>query len=97
MLKVEGLNELKKAFEKMPDELMNELESAVNDAGEVVKRNVEKHAPGNLKNGIEMKKATKKGGYISGQLKLKRGFAYGVPVELGHRLFAWGRRTSNLS
>lgn len=93
MFEVKGMDELQKMFSRMPDELESELESAVNEIGDVVLKKAQAKAKGSLKNGIELKRAKKNGGYISGQLSLKRGYGYGVPVELGHKLVAWGHKT----
>ena len=93
MFEIQGMTELQKLFEQMPDELQRELESAVDEMGDVVLKKAQAIAPGDLKNGIEKKTVTSKNGRISGYLTLKRGFGYGVPVELGHKLVAWGRKT----
>jgi hypothetical protein len=92
MYEIQGIDELKRALENMGNKADAIINDAANRAGETVLKNIQQRAPGNLKNGLELKKA--KYGFC--QVKLKKGFGYGVPVELGHRLFYYGHRTDTM-
>jgi hypothetical protein len=94
MFELKGFDELKKALTRMGDMAIPKITAAVDKANALVMSRAQARAKGNLKNCLELKKATVSNGVISGRLKIKSGFGYAVPYELGHRLYAWGRKTN---
>lgn len=93
MLEIKGLDELNRALQAIPQKMLQELTKAVDKSGDVILKRASAKAPGRLKSGMELKKAVTSGGKISGTIQFKRGSVYGVFVELGHGLVAWGNPT----
>jgi hypothetical protein len=106
--KVEGLDALMKAFEKLGDEAIKDVEEAsITSAGVIKSRAVTlapgptgrssgkwAHAPGNLKNKIKAtspRKSRKNKLKITASVSFGTGAAYGVPVELGHKVLRNGK------
>lgn len=93
---VEGLDTLRAALESLdPVTAEAYLESGVREGAlKVLNRTIAK-APGKIKNGLKLSSVeVDKRGVISMNVKLTPDTKYGVPVELGHQLFAWGHRTN---
>lgn len=89
-----GLKELKAALGNMDLKSSLPLQNAANKAGKIVLAAAIRKAPGNIKNGLELENAETFRNVIFSEIKIKKGYGYAVFVELGHQLFAWGRRTN---
>jgi len=95
-IRIEGLDTLIKDLQKFGDDAMPALKTASDTAGERVLGRTRAKVPvltGNLKLRLVLKtKALKPGDpYTSCQVTFGQGAAYGVPLELGHRLVVHGR------
>jgi hypothetical protein len=96
---IEGLDELCKAFVDLGEEALPILLEVSNEAGNVVLEKARELAPeksGNLKKKLKLGKGkiSKKYPYrVFSKVSFTKGAAYGVPVELGHRLVYMGRET----
>lgn len=94
MFEIKGLDELSQALKRSPEMLIKELQTAVDKCGDTILKRVQAKAPGRLKNGMEKKKPKNASGKILGQIQFKKGYGYGVPVELGHGLVYFGHPTN---
>ena len=103
---IEGLDDLIKDLAAFGDAAMPLLDESSNDAGNVVLDKVKGKArkftdTGNLVSKLVLRKATK-GGRRSKKSKYKsesrvtvrRGAAYYIPLELGHNMVLFGKKTS---
>lgn len=94
---VEGLDELIKAFMKLGDEAMPYVKDGANEAGAHVLSKAKAKVSvrtGNLKNRLKLSKAKISGKYpyrVSSKVTARKGAAYMVPLELGHRLVIKGK------
>ena len=105
---VEGLDALMKAFEKLGEVAIKEVETAATESAGVIqsraialapgptgrKSGKWAHPPGNLKNKIKAKapaKSRKNKLKITASVSFSTGAAYGVPVELGHKVVRNGK------
>ncbi len=93
MYKLEGFDELKKAFDSLGSDALAVMQTRANNAGKIVLDKTISKAKGNLKNGYELRKAALSKTTIYSQVIIKKGYAYAVPYELGHDLTAWGHKT----
>ena len=98
---IDGLDELMEAFAKLGDDAMPYLKEAADKAGEVVLAKTKAKAPvlsGKLRDSLKLGKMTlKKGKYtIYSRVTFSKGAAYGVPLELGHRLMRAGKQTGTV-
>lgn len=89
---IEGLDELIKAFKKLPEGSAKYVTEAAADIGGKIRDRAKQLAPaksGNLRNKITVKKPTKSGiskFKIISTVGFSKGAVYGVPVELGHKM-----------
>lgn len=97
--KIEGLDELITEFSKLGDGSIGKLREPSIEAAEVVLSRARQHTnnrSGDLSKGLRVTKPTKKP--KSTRIYAKVGFgkdvAYGVPLELGHRLWFMGKKTN---
>lgn len=107
--KIDGLDDLVRDLQAFGDAGIRRLKPALKDATEIIAATARMKAPVGtrteeaalkkggikLKNGIVVKVSNyRKGSYkVSGYIGLAPGAAHGVPVELGHRLVYFGRKT----
>ena len=94
-IKIEGLDELMKAFAAIGDEAMVYLKEASDEAGAAVLAKAQAKVPertGKLKSKLKLTKSkAKKGSYkIFSKVGFSKGVMYGVPLELGHKLVIHG-------
>lgn len=99
-VKIEGLEELIKAFSALGEDAFEQLKPYSTQAAEIVlnkARSKIHDRTGNLSRSLKITKASKKN-TASGLIVAKVGFgksgAYGVPLELGHRLVFFGKKTN---
>ena len=99
---IDGLDQLMKDLAAFGDRAMPGLKSVSDAAGELVLRRTKAKVPvltGNLKLHLVLKtKALKPGDpYTSCRVTFGKGAAYGVPLELGHRIVVHGRVVGDVS
>jgi len=98
-VKIEGLDELVKAFSKLGEEAVQSLRQPSIDGAELVKnkaKNFINDQTGELARSLKVSKASKKpkNKYkVISQVKIGKGGRHGIPLELGHRLVYFGHRT----
>lgn len=100
--KLEGINELIKAFADLPDEALEFVEKASYPAAEVVRTRakgylVNYNDTGALSDSLKVNKPSKRRKYkyvVFSKVWFGKGGAHGVPLELGHRLIYFGRKTN---
>jgi hypothetical protein len=85
---IEGMDELLKAFAKLPAEAMQNLIPAVDNGGVVLMFNTKKHLPdGPLKRSLYIKKGKNADGVYTNVLTWHDDVrAYAAPYELGHKI-----------
>ena len=99
-VKIEGLEELLKAFAKLGEDAFEQLKPYSTQAAEVVlnrARGKIHDRTGNLSRSLKITKPSKKNtasGLIVAKVGFGKGGAYGVPLELGHRLWYFGKKTN---
>lgn len=98
-LKIEGLDELIKEFSKLGDGPIEKLREPSIEAAEIVLGRARKHInnrTGELSKGLRVTKPAKKpkGTRIYARVGFGKNVAYGVPLELGHRLWFMGKKTN---
>lgn len=96
MIQMQGFKELDAVLSRMKAEAIPIFQKHLGIAGSKIHRKIQSLAPGDLKNGMEYKLSAVDKGYISGEITFKKGYQYGVPVELGHHLVAWGHPTGKV-
>jgi HK97 gp10 family phage protein len=94
-VKIQGLPEFLKALNDLPAELEKEIEKALTDAAGVVLERAKSKVPvktGELRDSLKIRKPKPSGKnrfYLSSAVVM--GKAYGVPLELGHKLVTHGK------
>ena len=97
---IEGLEELIKSFAKLGEDAFDTLKPYSTQAAEVVlnrARGKIHDRTGNLARNLKVTKPSKKNtksGLIVAKVGFKKGGSYGVPLELGHRLWYFGKKTN---
>ena len=98
-MKLEGLDDLIKDFSKLSEDAYEALRPSATEAAEIVldkaRRNVRDKA-GTLSRSLKIIKPGKKkakSGVIYARVTFGKDAAYGVPLELGHRLVYFGKKT----
>lgn len=93
---LEGFDELAVAFKEFGDRGMENLKASSDEAAAGTLKNIQNHLPvGELRNSLYVKKKALKKGvfsyvcYITWPTSLK----YPAPLELGHRLVFFGKKT----
>ena len=89
--KVEGLNELIKAFAALGDEAISEIIPVSIAGAEIVQRRAKSNvnSTGKLDKAIKVSKPTKSSirkYTIYSRVRIAKSGAYGIPLELGHKL-----------
>lgn len=96
---IEGLDELLHAFSALADDALVYVRDGSNSAAQIVCERAKQLAPvdtGKTKNLLYVRKATasKKAKYkVLSTIASKKGAAALAPLELGHRLFYFGKKT----
>lgn len=97
---IEGLDELIQAFAQLPDDAIHKLSAPSVDAAEKVAERAKskvRNRTGDLANAITVKKPgkpkNKKAYQIFAKVSFKKEGMHGVPLELGHRLWYFGKPT----
>jgi HK97 gp10 family phage protein len=90
-IKIEGLEELMRAFAELGDQAMPRLKKESEEAGEIVLARTKAKVPvdsGDLRDALYlMKKRLKKGDSITfSRVTFPRSVGYAVPLELGHAI-----------
>jgi HK97 gp10 family phage protein len=93
---IEGLDKLIKDCARLGDDAMPYLKEAADNGGEYVLAKTKEKVPvrtGELKRKLKLSKmSVKKGKYkIYSSVTFGKGVAYGVPLELGHKLVIKGK------
>ena len=98
---IEGLDELIQAFAQLPDDAIHKLSAPSVDATEKVAERAKskvRNRTGDLANAITVKKPgkprNKKAYQIFAKVSFKKEGMHGVPLELGHRLWYFGKKTN---
>lgn len=95
--RVEGLKELVKAFDDFPDIAREEMQTKVDEAGEFLLQKTKEKVPvrsGALRDSLHLKKPRSKKWVMVNILTWGNDVReYAAPVELGHRLVYFGKRT----
>lgn len=98
-IKTEGMDELIKAFSALGEEAYEALRPSATEAAEVVlskARSKITNRTGNLSRSLKIVKPGKKkaqSGIVFAKVTFGKDAAYGVPLELGHRLVYFGKKT----
>lgn len=98
-VKIEGMDELIKAFSALGEEAYEALKPFATEAAEVVlvkTRSKIKNRTGTLSRSLKIVKPgakKSKSGVIFAKVTFGKEAAYGVPLELGHRLVFFGKKT----
>lgn len=97
-LKIEGLDDLVRDFAKLGEGAIEKLREPSIEAAERVRYrawwNIN-HKSGELGKGLKVVKPSKpKNNKIYARVSFGKNVAYGVPLELGHRLWFMGRKTN---
>jgi HK97 gp10 family phage protein len=105
---VEGFDELAEQFMALGEDLIYRLGPATVECAELIARKAREKAPRalvknekgfrmELKDGIIVKKPGRQKSHkayrIFASVQLSKEASHGIPVELGHRLFLFGRKT----
>lgn len=99
-VKIEGLEELIKAFSALGEGAFEKLKPYSTQAAEIVlnrARSKIHDRTGNIKRSLKVTKPSKKNtksGLVVAKVGFGKGGAYGVPLELGHRLWFFGKKTN---
>ena len=99
-VKIEGLEDLIKEFSKLGEDAFDKLKPYSTQAAEVVlnrARGKIHDRTGNLSRSLKVTKPSKKNtqsGLIVAKVGFSKAGAYGVPLELGHRLWYFGKKTN---
>ena len=99
-VKIEGLEDLIKEFSKLGEDAFDKLKPYSTQAAEVVlnrARGKIHDRTGNLSRSLKVTKPSKKNtqsGLIVAKIGFSKAGAYGVPLELGHRLWYFGKKTN---
>jgi HK97 gp10 family phage protein len=94
-----GLDELIKDFMKLPDDAIRFLEQASIDGGNKVLIDAKSRVPvdtGNLQRNLKLSKPgarRKRKTLVISRVSFSRKAAHAVPLELGHKMVIWGRKT----
>lgn len=97
---LEGMDELIKAFSELGEDAFEALRPHATSAAELVSTRARArihNRTGNLSRSLKISKPTRKNvkkGMVFASIKISKEGAYGVPLELGHRLFYFGRKTN---
>jgi len=98
-LKFEGLDDLIKDFSKLGEDAYEALRPSATEGAEIVlersKRNI-RDRTGTLSRSLKVIKPGKKkakSGVIYARVTFGKDAAYGTPLELGHRLWFFGKKT----
>jgi HK97 gp10 family phage protein len=105
---VEGLDELIRDFQKLPRDAINHVTKASNEAAQIIAADAIAKAPkdtGILAKMIRIGKVSIRlaaKGYVRARVyiqhsgtKNKSGASHGTPLELGHKMVLWGKRTGD--
>jgi len=98
-LKFEGLEDLMKEFSKLGENAYEALRPSATEAAEIVLERVRgniRDRTGTLSRSLKIIKPGKKkakSGVIYARVTFGKDAAYGVPLELGHRLVYFGKKT----
>lgn len=98
-IKIEGLDELVKAFAELGEDAVQELREPTIKAAEIVKERAKTHIhnrSGDLAKSLKVSKPSKrsKNKYaVISQVQIGKGGRHGIPLELGHRLVYFGHKT----
>jgi len=101
-IKIEGLDELMKAFAALGEEALPYLKEGADQAGSLVLDKTISMAPedtGNLKKKLKLGKAKKSSKYpyrVFSKVTFTQGASYAVPVELGHKLVINGNTVGTI-
>ena len=97
---IEGLDELVQAFQQLPDDAIHRLSAPSVEAAEKVAERAKskiRNRSGDLANAITVKKPgkpkNKKAYRIFAKVSFSKKGMHGVPLELGHRLWYFGKKT----
>jgi hypothetical protein len=101
-VKIEGLEELLKAFTELPDEAVTYVEQASYPAAQTILNRARGYLTkyndtGALSSSLKANKPSKKRKYkyvIFSKVWFGKGGKHGVPLELGHRLWYFGKKTN---
>lgn len=99
-VKIEGLEDLIKEFSKLGEDAFEKLKPYSTQAAEVVlnrARGKIHNRTGNLARSLKVTKPSKKNtqsGLVVAKIGFSKAGAYGVPLELGHRLWYFGKKTN---
>lgn len=97
--KLEGMDDLIKAFAELGEDAFEELAPKATEAANIVLARARariRNRTGNLSKSLKVTKPSRKKvkeGRIFALVRIGKGGSYGVPLELGHRLWMFGRKT----
>jgi len=96
-VKIEGLNELIEAFKKLGPDALKKIKPDVKKSGEILLEAIKKEVPvrtGKLRDSLHAKEPRKTKETISATITWGDDVRdYAAPVELGHRLVYFGKKT----